>query len=56
MAKSANEAATEKRTITVSFSEEDLSLFESITTDAKSERRTPASYLLFWLVNNYKAE
>lgn len=46
-------AAKRPRTITLTFGDEDASLYEEIVADAKADRRSPSLLLVLWLSEHY---
>ena len=46
--------AADKRTITLSFSEGDMTLLQQITKDALADERAVSKYLLRYLKQNYE--
>lgn len=46
-------AAKKPRTITLTFGDEDVTLYDEIVSDAKADRRSPSLLLVLWLSEHY---
>lgn len=51
----AKDAAKRPRTITLTFGDEDDTLYNEIVEDAKADRRSPSQFLVIYLAGNYKS-
>lgn len=51
-----NEPKQSRRTITLTFSDEDEGLYDEIVLEAKMDRRSPSQYLLLYLSKNHKPQ
>ncbi len=49
-------AAAKPKTITLTFGDEDLDLYEGILADAKADRRSASQYLVIYLAGNYATQ